>query len=87
MPEVLSSLRAALTDQAWTVRWNAVRAIASLEADESLVDVLRCSQPRDHSSVVARDFCLAVEALRTRDVPLPRELARYQRARLTAICN
>ncbi len=76
-PELLPVLRSALADRVWTVRWNAVRAIAALEPDDSLVEVLRRSQPRDAASVVAQDFRRAVAALKERDLSMPAELSRY----------
>jgi hypothetical protein len=77
MAEVLPQLRTVLLDDIWTVRWNAVRAIAALGSDESLIEVLRQSQPRERSNVVAHDFCLAVEALRASGLSLPHELLQY----------
>jgi HEAT repeat protein len=77
MVEALPQLRTALLDHIWTVRWNAVRAIAALEPDESLIEVLIRSQPHERSNVVAHDFCLAVEALRASGLSLPHELLQY----------
>jgi hypothetical protein len=61
--ELVSQLRIALNDQTWTVRWNAVTALASLQAEEALAQVLQRSRPRDHSTDRYYDFDRAVSSI------------------------
>lgn len=78
-PELLPHLRAALFDQVWTVRWNAVRALAYLGDDQRLVDVLLQSRPREGSVGGLPDFGNAVAALKQRGFSLPQELLSYDK--------
>src|SRR5262249_32979978 len=73
--ELLPALRSALEDEVWTVRWNAVAAIAALAPDQGLIQVLLRARPRDLSSDVAHDFRRALQVLRDQGLPLPQELS------------
>jgi hypothetical protein len=76
-PESLPHLKAALVDQVWTVRWNAVRALACLESDQGLADVLLQSRPREGSDSGLYDFRHAITALKQHGFSLPQELLAY----------
>jgi hypothetical protein len=77
-PELLPHLKAALADPVWTVRWNAVRALASLGSDPSLVEVLLQSRPREASVASAHDFGPAIAALKRSGVAVPPVLLAYE---------
>ena len=74
---LLPMLRSALTDELWTVRWDAVAAIAAIEPDEALLPVLLRTRPRDSSKVVAEQYRRALAVLGERGVSLPPEISAW----------